>query len=252
MSTLFSLSGYRALITGGSGAIGRAIAVAMSMQGAYVVVTGTNKDALETTSKEVKEKTGQNADIIQCDLSSSGNVGEFFSRVEETFGQVDILVNNAGVDKDKLVMRMSEEDFQEVLNINLIAIFTLSKSALMAMAKRRYGRIINMSSVVGFTGNPGQANYCASKAGLVGMSKAMALEYAKRSVTVNCVAPGAVKSPMIDALSEDAKEAFLNKIPMGYMAAPADVAYACCFLASKEASYITGQTIHVNGGMLTI
>ncbi|MDR2666571.1 MAG: 3-oxoacyl-[acyl-carrier-protein] reductase [Holosporales bacterium] len=248
---LFSLTGYRALITGGSGAIGRATAVAMATQGANVVVTGTNVNALDATSKEVSEKTSQNVDIIRCDLADLDSASRLFHEVEGTFGQIDILVNNAGIDRDRLVMKMSEEDFQEVININLIAVFMLSKAALVAMAKRRYGRIINMSSVVGFTGNPGQANYCASKAGLVGMSKALALEYARRNITVNCVAPGAVKSPMIDALSEEAKEVFLNRIPMRYMADPMDVAYACCFLASKEASYITGQTIHVNGGMLT-
>jgi 3-oxoacyl-[acyl-carrier protein] reductase len=243
------LKGYNALITGGSGAIGRSTAIMMAMQGARIAISGTRLEALKKTADDALEKTGQKAEIFECDLKDSNETACLFSRVEEKLGQVDILVNNAGIDKDKLLMKMTENDFDEVLDINLKAVFILSKAAVMAMSKRRYGRIINMSSVVGFTGNPGQVNYCASKAGLVGMSKAIALEYARRGITVNCVAPGAVKTPMIDALSEQARQVFLSKIPVGVMAKPEDVAYVCAFLASKESAYITGQTIHVNGGM---
>jgi 3-oxoacyl-[acyl-carrier protein] reductase len=249
MEMLFSLDGYNALITGGSGAIGRAVAVEMAKQGADVLVTGTNTEALTQTATKIKEETGKNVHKIICDLANADETKDLFRKAEEQLGKIDILVNNAGIDKDMLFMRMTEMDLNAVLDINLRAVFTLSKAAVMSMSKRKYGRIINMASVVGFTGNPGQVNYCASKAGLVGMSKAIALEYAKRGITVNCIAPGAVKTPMIEALSEQAKEAFLRKIPIGEMAAPTDIAYACCFLASKEASYITGQTIHVNGGM---
>ncbi|MDR0942251.1 MAG: 3-oxoacyl-[acyl-carrier-protein] reductase [Holosporales bacterium] len=249
---LFSLEGYKALITGGSGSIGRAIAIAMAAQGAEIAIVGTRIDALNETADTVKKQTGKDAVVLQCNLANDEETKRLFQIAEEKLGAIDILVNNAGIDKDKLFMKMTEEDLCDVLNVNLKAAFTLSKAAVMSMSKRKYGRIINMSSVVGFTGNVGQVNYCASKAGLVGMSKAIALEYAKRGITVNCIAPGAVKTPMIDKLSEQAKQAFLNKIPLGEMAEPMDVAYACCFLASKESSYITGQTIHVNGGMLTV
>jgi 3-oxoacyl-[acyl-carrier protein] reductase len=249
---LFSLNGYNALVTGGSGAIGREIAKAIALQGGEVIVSGTKADALEETVREIKSATGETAMVIQCNLAHVDEARELFLKAEQQLGHIDILVNNAGIDKDKLIMKMTEDDLYEVMNINLRAAFTLSKAAVMSMSRRRYGRIINISSVVGCTGNPGQANYCASKAGLIGMSKAIALEYAKRGITVNCIAPGAVKTPMIDALSEDAQRTFLNKIPMGVMATPVDVAYACCFIASKEASYITGQTIHVNGGMLMV
>ncbi|MDR2459098.1 MAG: beta-ketoacyl-ACP reductase [Holosporales bacterium] len=249
---LFSLHGYNALVTGGSGAIGREIAKAIALQGGKVVISGTRVNALEETVQEVKSATGETAIAIQCNLAHADEARELFLKAEQQLGQIDILVNNAGIDKDKLIMKMTEDDLYEVMDINLRATFTLSKSAVMSMSRRRYGRIISISSVVGCTGNPGQANYCASKAGLIGMSKAIALEYAKRGITVNCIAPGAVKTPMIDVLSETAQQALLNKIPMGVIATPMDVAYACCFLASKEASYITGQTIHVNGGMLMV
>ncbi|MDR1365132.1 MAG: 3-oxoacyl-ACP reductase FabG [Holosporales bacterium] len=247
---LFSLEGYRALVTGGSGAIGRAIAKAIAMQGGEVVVSGTKPSALEATVQEVKSETGKTVYSIQCDLAHLDESRELFQKAEQLAGQIDILVNNAGVNRDKLLMKMTEDDLYDALDINLRAAFSLSKAAVMSMSRRRYGRIINISSVVGYSGNPGQANYCASKAGLVGMSKAIALEYAKRGITVNCIAPGAVRTPMIEALSDRAQQTFIDKIPLGVMATPMDVACACCFVASKEASYITGQTIHVNGGML--
>ncbi len=246
---LFSLEGLRAMITGGAGAIGKKTAIEMAKQGAEIVIADVRQDALETAKKEIKEATGKDVEIINCDLLDVDNTRALFSKAEEQAGQIDILVNNAGIDRDKLLMKMTEDDLEIVLNVNLRAAFTLTKSAVMAMSKRKFGRIIGISSVVGFTGNPGQVNYCASKAALVGLSKAVALEYAKRGITVNCIAPGAIKTPMIDAVSDEAREKFLAKIPLGYMADPVEIAYAVCFLASREASYITGQTLHVNGGM---
>lgn len=246
---LFSLEGLRAMITGGAGAIGKKTAIEMAKQGAEIIIADVRQDALETAQKEIKDASGKSIRIINCDLLDIENTRLLFAKAEEQAGQIDILVNNAGIDRDKLLMKMTEEDFEIVLNVNLKAAFTLMKSAVMAMSKRKFGRIIGISSVVGFTGNPGQANYCASKAALVGMSKAVALEYAKRGVTVNCIAPGAIKTPMIDAVSDEAREKFLSKIPLGYMADPVEIACAICFLASREASYITGQTLHVNGGM---
>ena len=246
---LFSLEGLRAMITGGAGAIGKKTAIEMAKQGAEIVIADVRQDALETAKKEIKEASGKDVEIINCDLLDVDNTRMLFPKAEEQAGQIDILVNNAGIDRDKLLMKMTEDDFEIVLNVNLRAAFTLTKSAVMAMSKRKFGRIIGISSVVGFTGNPGQANYCASKAALVGLSKAVALEYAKRGITVNCIAPGAIKTPMIDAVSDEAREKFLAKIPLGYMADPIEIAYAVCFLASREASYITGQTLHVNGGM---
>jgi 3-oxoacyl-[acyl-carrier protein] reductase len=246
---LFSLEGLRALITGGAGAIGKKTAIEMIKQGAKVVIVDVREDALHVAYQDIKVATGHDVDIMNCNLLDTDSTKELFSKAEEQFGQIDILVNNADIDRDKLLMKMTEEDFEIVLNVNLRAAFTLTKAAVMAMSKRKFGRIIGISSVVGFTGNPGQANYCASKAALVGLSKAVALEYAKRGITVNCIAPGAIKTPMIDAVSDEAREKFLSKIPLGYMADPVEIAYSVCFLASKEASYITGQTLHVNGGM---
>jgi 3-oxoacyl-[acyl-carrier protein] reductase len=221
----------------------------MAEQGANVAISGTRTDALIRTASEIEAKTGKRVVTIPCDLAIVENTKELFQKAEQQLGQIDILINNAGIDKDMLFMKMSVQDLADVLDINLKAAFILSQAAVVAMAKRRYGRIINMASVVGYTGNAGQVNYCASKAGLVGMSKAIALEYAKRNVTVNCIAPGAVRTPMITSLKQQAQDAFLQKIPMAKMAEPEDVAYACCYLASKEAAYVTGQTIHVNGGM---
>ncbi|MBQ7532231.1 MAG: 3-oxoacyl-ACP reductase FabG [Bacteroidales bacterium] len=246
---LFSLEGLRAIITGGAGAIGKKTAIEMAKQGAEIVIADVRKDALEIAKKDIKEATGKDIAMINCDLLDVENTRALFAKAEDNAGQIDILVNNAGIDRDKLLMKMTEDDLEIVLNVNLRAAFTLTKSAVMAMSKRKFGRIIGISSVVGFTGNPGQANYCASKAALVGLSKAVALEYAKRGITVNCIAPGAIKTPMIDAVSDEAREKFLAKIPLGYMADPVEIAYAVCFLASREASYITGQTLHVNGGM---
>jgi 3-oxoacyl-[acyl-carrier protein] reductase len=246
---LFSLEGMTALITGGAGFIGKKTAIEMAKQGARVAIADVRQEALEVAQKEIKDATGQEVVLLLCDLLNLESTQGLVAQTEEKMGQLDILVNNAGIDRDKLIMKMTEEDFDLVLDVNLRAAFTLTKAAVMTMSRRRFGRIINISSVVGFTGNPGQANYCASKAALVGMSKAIAIEYGKRGITVNCIAPGAIKTPMIDAVSDEARERFLAKIPLGYMADPIEVAYAVCYLASKETSYITGQTLHVNGGM---
>ena len=249
---LFSLSDQSVLVTGGSGSIGKAIAINMATQGANIAISGTRLNSLEDTAREIKEKTGKNAIILQCDLSKPNETKELVKRAEESLEKIDVLINNAGINKDMLFAKMTEENLDDVLNVNLKAAFTLTKNALASMSSRRFGRIINISSVVGFTGNIGQVNYCASKAGLIGMSKAIALECARKGITINCIAPGAISSQMIDKLSEQAKERFIAKIPMCRIGEPEDVAYACCFLASKEASYITGQTIHVNGGMLMV
>jgi 3-oxoacyl-[acyl-carrier protein] reductase len=252
VEVVFSLDGYRVLITGGSGSIGRAIAISMASCGAEVAISGTREDILKQISDEIREKTGKEALILNCDLSNTEKTTNLVKEFEERLGPVDVLINNAGINKDSLFPRMRLEDFDSVANINLRAIFILVQKAVSSMGPRRFGRIINMTSVVGVTGNIGQANYCASKAGLIGLSKAVALEYAKRGVTVNCVAPGAINSPMIEKLSEQARDRFISKIPMGRIGDPEDVAAVCCFLASQGASYITGQTIHVNGGMLMV
>ena len=249
---LFSLDGYSALVTGASGSIGRAISRMLAEQGASVVISGTRLSALEETAKDIKENIGKEVKIVQCDLSSVSEARELFQESENAVGQIDILVNNAGINRDMLFAKMTEEDLYDVLDINLRSVFTLTHSALAFMGPRRYGRIINISSVVGFSGNIGQANYCASKAGIVGMSKAIALECARKGITINCVAPGAISSPMIEKLSDQARERFMAKIPMNKIGEPEDVGAVCCFLASKEASYITGQTFHVNGGMLMV
>ncbi|MDR0744715.1 MAG: 3-oxoacyl-[acyl-carrier-protein] reductase [Holosporales bacterium] len=249
---LFSLEAYKVLITGGSGSIGRAIAKYFSKQGADIAISGTKLDSLQNVAEEIKETTGKEVLILPCDLSNPNDTNELIKRAEDQLGNIDVLINNAGINKDMLFAKMTDQDLYDVLDINLRAAFILTKNAISSMAQRRFGRIINISSVVGFTGNIGQVNYCASKAGIVGMSKAIALEYARKGVTVNCVAPGAISSSMIDKLPEQAKERFITKIPMCRLGEPAEIASACCFLASKEASYITGQTIHVNGGMLMV
>jgi 3-oxoacyl-[acyl-carrier protein] reductase len=247
---MFSLSGCKALITGGGGAIGRATALRMLEQGADVALCDMSSESLESAASWISEQIGKSVSTIVCDLSNANEATSIVQKTEDAIGALDIVVNNAGITKDMLILKMTEDEFDSVLNVNLKAVFILTKAAVSVMSRRRFGRVINISSVVGFTGNPGQANYCASKAGVVGMSKAVALEYAGRGVTVNCIAPGAIASPMINKLSEQALENFVSKIPMHRIGDPDDIAHACCFLSSKEASYITGQTIHVNGGML--
>ncbi|MDR1234171.1 MAG: 3-oxoacyl-ACP reductase FabG [Holosporales bacterium] len=247
---MFSLEGYRVLVTGGSGSIGSSIAKAMALMGADIVISGTKLDVLNDVASEIRELSDRNIEVLRCDLSNADDAKDLVRLAEDKIGPIDVLVNNAGINKDVLFSKMSVQDFDSVLGLNLRSVFILTQCAAISMAPRRFGRIINITSVVGLTGNIGQANYCASKAGMIGLSKAVALEYAKRGITVNCVAPGAIDSPMIENLGDQAKDRFLTKIPMGRLGAPEDVAVTCCFLASKEASYITGQTIHVNGGML--
>ena len=249
---LFSLQGMRALITGGAGGIGLRTAVTLGQQGAQIVLVDIKEDLLDNAVKKIKEEIGISVNTTICNLLDIDATKTLFQTAEKQFGSIDILVNNAGIDRDKLFMRMTENDLNIVMDINFKAPFLLSQAAAIAMSKRKFGRIINISSVVAFMGNPGQANYCSSKSALLGMSKAIALEYAERGVTVNCIAPGAIQSPMTSKLTEEAKNAFINRIPIGYMGSPDEVAYAVAFLASREAKYITGQTIHVNGGMLMV
>jgi 3-oxoacyl-[acyl-carrier protein] reductase len=246
---MFDLSGRLALVTGASGGIGGAIARALAAQGARVAVSGTRADALAA----VVEALGESAKALPCDLSDPAAVDGLIAAAEAAFSApVDILVSNAGVTRDGLLMRMKDEDWASVQRINLESYFRLSRAALRGMMRRRSGRIIGITSVVGVTGNAGQTNYAASKAGMIGFSKALAQEVASRNVTVNCVAPGFIESPMTDALSEAQKTAILGTIPMGRLGTGADVAAACVYLASEAAAYVTGQTLHVNGGMAMI
>jgi len=245
---MFDLSGMTALVTGASGGIGSAIAKALTAHGARVALSGTREDALKSVQTEV----GGNSLILPCNLSDSAAVDALVPQAVEALGQLDVLVNNAGITRDNLAMRMKDEEWSEVIRVNLEAAFRLARAALKPMMRARSGRIISITSVVGTTGNPGQANYAATKAGLVGMSKALAQEVASRGITVNCVAPGFITSPMTDILPEAQKEALLGRIPAGRLGEGQDVAAAVVYLASREAAYVTGQTIHVNGGMAMI
>jgi 3-oxoacyl-[acyl-carrier protein] reductase len=245
---MFSLSGRKALVTGASGGLGYGIVKTLLSQGATVIATGTREDALRALSDEM----GERCIPLPWDLNQIDSLGDLIKAAEEKMGSLDILVNNAGLTRDSLLMRMKDEDFQKVISINLEAPFALIRSAIRGMIKRRFGRIINISSVVGTTGNPGQANYCASKAGLEGMSKSIAIEVASRGITVNCVAPGFMSSSMTDALNDTQKEQILSKIPMGSMGSHEDIGAAVAYLSSDEASYITGQTLHVNGGIAMV
>lgn len=245
---MFSLKDKKVLVTGASGSIGASIAKNMHAQGAEVVLSGTRVEALEALAKELGSRTH----IVSCNLSEVEETEKLIPTVEERMGGLDILVNNAGLTRDGLLMRMKDEDWQKVIDVNLTSIFRLCRSVIRGMMKNRSGRIINISSIVGVTGNPGQTNYVASKAGLIGFSKALAQEVASRSITVNCIAPGFIPSPMTDALNEDQKSRIISGIPMGKMGDVRDIAAVAVFLASDEANYITGQTIHVNGGMTMI
>jgi len=245
---MFDLSGKAALVTGASGAIGGAIARALHAQGAGVLLAGTRVAVLEALACEL----GERAHVATADLAEPAAGDLLVKRAEETLGKLDILVNNAGLTRDGLAVRMKDEDWQKVLDLDLTAGFRLARAALRGMMRRRAGRIIGIASVVGVTGNPGQANYAAAKAGMIGMSKALAAEVASRGITVNCVAPGFIASPMTDALTEQQKERIAASIPMGRIGSGAEVAAAIVFLASDEAAYITGQTLHVNGGMAMI
>jgi 3-oxoacyl-[acyl-carrier protein] reductase len=245
---MFDLTGKTALVTGASGGIGGAIARALHARGATVALSGTRRDALDAVAGELKERTH----VLPCDLSDAAAVDALIGQAEQAMGQLDILVNNAGLTRDGLAMRMKDEDWQKVLEVDLTAGFKLARAALRGMMRRRHGRIVGITSIVGVTGNPGQANYAAAKAGMIGMSKALAAEVASRGVTVNCVAPGFIKSPMTDALNDQQKERLLGAIPAGRLGEGADVAAAVVYLASAEAAYVTGQTLHVNGGMAMI
>ena len=245
---MFDLSGKVALVTGASGGIGGSIARKLHSQGAYVVISGTNAQALEDLSLELKDRVS----IAICDLQNDDSVNGLIDKVYDLNGRLDILVCNAGVTKDNLSLRMNVEDFDVVMKINLRSAFVLNKAAIKKMIKQRFGRIINISSIVGFTGNLGQANYTAAKAGMVAMSKSFALEVASRGVTVNCVAPGFIATPMTDKLKSEIQEELIKKIPCGRMGSSEDIANGVLFLASEESGYITGQTLHINGGMAMV
>ena len=243
---MFDLSGMTALVTGASGGLGSAIAKALSAQGARLAVSGSNVDKLE----RFRDGLGGDHVALPCNLGDGAAVDQLVPQaVEALGGKLDILVNNAGITRDNLLMRMKDEEFEEVIRVNLEASFRLMRAAARPMMKARFGRIISVTSVVGVTGNPGQANYVASKAGLIGMTKAVAQELASRSITVNAVAPGFMASAMTDALNDQQRDGILSRIPMGAMGSGEDIGAAVVFLASKEAGYVTGQTLHVNGGM---
>jgi 3-oxoacyl-[acyl-carrier protein] reductase len=242
---MFDLTGSTALVTGASGGIGGAIARQLHARGAKVALSGTRRDALEGLASEL----GENVAVTPCNLSDADALAQLPKDVEQALGTPDILVNNAGLTRDTLVMRMKDSDWDAVLDVNLTAAFRLSRAVLKGMMKKRWGRIVNISSVVGAVGNPGQANYVASKAGLVGMSKSIAAEVANRNITVNCVAPGFIATAMTDALNEEQRERTLAQIPAGRLGTADEVAAGVVFLASREAGYVTGHTLHVNGGM---
>ena len=245
---MFNLTGKTALITGASGGIGAAIAKALHAAGATIAISGTRVEKLE----ELKSQIGENVHVLPCNLSSAEDVEKLIPTAEATMGGLDILVNNAGITKDSLAMRMKDEDWQTVIDVNLTSNFRLCRAAMRGMMKKRAGRIVNITSIVGVTGNPGQANYVASKAGVIGLSKSLAQELATRGVTVNCIAPGFIATPMTDVLNDKQKEGILAKIPAGRMGGPEDIAAAVLYLSSDEAGYVTGQTLHVNGGMAMI
>jgi len=244
---MFSLSGKKALVTGATGGIGGEIAKALHAAGAQVAISGSKVEKLEALTQQLS-----GAIPIACDLSKLDTVENLIKEAEEKLGQLDILVCNAGVTRDNLSMRMKDEEWQQVIDVNLTASFKLTRASLKGMMKRRFGRIIYITSVVGWSGNPGQMNYCASKAGLTGMAKSLAQEIASRGITVNCVAPGFIATAMTDALTDDQKAAINKNIPLGRMGSAQEIAAASLYLASDEAAYITGQTIHVNGGMYMV
>ncbi len=245
---MFNLSGKTAIVTGASGGIGSAIADALARQGARVVLSGTRLDALEALAASI----GETARIVPADLADPGQAEALVKAAEQQVGSIDILVHNAGITRDGLVMRMSDDDWSRVLEVNLSAGFRLIRAALRGMMKKRSGRIIGLSSVVAATGNPGQVNYAASKAGMIGMMKSLAREVASRGITANCIAPGFIQTDMTEALSEERRSAITATVPAGRLGSVEDVAACAVFLASDEAAYITGQTLHVNGGMAMI
>lgn len=242
---MFDLTGKTALVTGATGGIGAAVARALHGQGATVAISGTRAAVLETLAGEL----GSRVHVLPCDLADKDAVERLVPSAEEKMEKLDILVANAGVTKDNLFVQMKDEDWDQVIAINLTATFRLTRAAVKTMMRRRFGRVIGISSVVGVTGNPGQGNYTASKAGMIGMMKTVGAEYAKRNVTANCIAPGFIATPMTDKLNEKQREGILARVPAGRLGTPADIASAAVYLASDEAGYVTGQTIHINGGM---
>ncbi|MFY9626963.1 MAG: 3-oxoacyl-[acyl-carrier-protein] reductase [Methylocystis sp.] len=245
---MFDLTGKTALVTGASGGIGRDIARGLHEAGATVALSGTRREALEALAGEL----GARVHVLPCDLSDKEQTEKLVPAAEAEMGGVDILVNNAGITRDGLFMRLKDEDWDAVLNVNLTSAFRLSRAVLRGMMRKRHGRVIGITSVVGVTGNPGQGNYAAAKAGMIGMSKSLAAEVASRGITVNCIAPGFIESPMTDALTDAQKGRILGAVPAGRLGKGAEIAAAAVFLASSEAAYVTGQTLHVNGGMAMI
>ncbi|GGE35063.1 beta-ketoacyl-ACP reductase [Marinicauda pacifica] len=245
---MFDLSGKKALVTGATGGLGGDIARALHAQGASVAISGTREEKLQELASEL----GERVEITPCNLGDAASVDALPKQASEALGGLDILISNAGVTRDQLLMRMKDEDWETVMRVNLEAHYRLCKASMRGMMKARWGRIIGITSIVGVTGNPGQTNYAASKAGMIGFTKALAQEVASRGVTANCVAPGFIASPMTDALNDEQKQAILAKIPAGDLGSGADIASACVYLASDEAGYVTGQTLHVNGGMAMI
>jgi len=247
--TMFSLKGMNALVTGASGGIGSAIAYALAQQGARIALSGSNGEKLRVFREQLNEEVGGDHVEITCNLADPVQVEELIPATVDTLGGIDILVNNAGITRDNLAMRMKDEEWDEVIRINLESCFRLMRAAARPMMKARFGRIISITSVVGATGNPGQINYAAAKAGIVGMSKSLAQELASRGITVNCVAPGFIRTAMTDQLPDAQKDALNARIPAGRMGEGSDIGAAVAYLSSREAGYVTGATLHVNGGM---
>jgi 3-oxoacyl-[acyl-carrier protein] reductase len=245
---MFDLAGKTALVTGATGGLGGSIAKALQRQGATVALSGTRREVLEGLAAEI----GERVHVLPCNLADKNDVEALVPKAEEAMGQLDILVANAGITRDNLFVQLKDEDWEQVIDVNLTATFRLTRAAVRGMMRRRFGRIIGITSVVGVTGNPGQGNYAASKAGMIGMIKSVAAEYARRGVTANCVAPGFISTPMTDKLNDKQREAILGRVPAGRLGTAEDVAAAVVYLASNEANYVTGQTVHVNGGMAMI
>ena len=242
---MFDLDGKKALITGASGGIGKEIAKVLIEHNAEICISGRNHEELNA----LKKSLGKKCHVVTCDLSKKDEIIELIKKADEFMGYIDILVNNAGITKDNIFLRMSENEWEDVLNVNLNSTFNILKLITKGMVKRKYGRIINISSVVGVTGGAGQVNYSASKAGLIGLTKSLSQEIATRNITVNCIAPGFIETPMTEKLDDKRKDAILNSIPMNRIGKPKDLSSAIIFLASQESSYITGQTLHINGGL---
>ena len=245
---MFDLTGKTALVTGATGGLGGAIAKALQLQGATVALSGTRREVLDALAAEI----GERIHVLPCNLADKNEVEGLVPKAEQAMGQLDILVANAGITRDNLFVQLKDEEWDQVIDVNLTATFRLARAAVRGMMRRRFGRVIAITSVVGVTGNPGQGNYAASKAGMIGMVKSVAAEYARRGVTANCVAPGFISTPMTDKLNEKQRETILGRVPAGRLGSAEDVAAAVVFLASNEASYMTGQTLHVNGGMAMI